>query len=79
MSLLVFELQCYVEAMQFVQRVLVDDFYCECAWWLLMAIRVVVGDDDGMLVAYCECCVALHELGAEPVCVTCALLDQLRC
>lgn len=55
-----------------------SDNFREATWRLRMRIANMLGDDDGVLLAYRDCERALHELGATPSPTTRRLLAQLR-
>jgi DNA-binding SARP family transcriptional activator len=68
----------YREASSLLDGALSDDPYSERGWQLRMSLADAVGDGDGVIAAYRQCCALLEDLGLSPSAETRELVHQLR-
>jgi DNA-binding SARP family transcriptional activator len=68
----------YLDALSYVDEALADDPILERGWRLRMQALAMLGDSDGVLVAFRRCRAALAELDLEPSRATMDLVRALR-
>ena len=68
----------YTQAELHATRVVADDAYRESAWRVLMKVRSLLGDDDGVIAIFRSCADALESGGIAPAESTRDLLVTLR-
>jgi DNA-binding SARP family transcriptional activator len=68
----------YLDALSYIDEALADDAILERGWRLRMQALAMLGDSDGVLVAFRRCRAALAELDLEPSRATIDLVRALR-